>query len=164
MVIDNFGLGGDNMELAQRLLDLIAEGRLIVHAELFADVTMANRRSPLANLQDTAEGLGAMNRHGSRVELDPYMLAALIYLAENNVAGVMTINTMAGTTGHVGGATDPHALGFAVDIQGANYTVNGVANTVIVQRLLDAGFILYRGYEGYLGMHHHLHLSVWNGR
>ena len=158
-------VGGDSRELAQRILDLAAEGRVTLNTGGTTS-NMENRRAVRANIEDTAAGIGAMTPFPvlgggtGRVELSPYLLSAIVYMIEN--FGPFTITTIAGFEGHVGGANDDHALGFAVDIGSSNFMINGRSHQYILNRLTAAGFMVQP--YSYHGDNVHFHLSIHNGR
>ena len=160
------------MELAQRILELAAAGRVTLNTGGTTS-NNENRRSVFANIEDTANGIGAMTPFPQlgggtgRVELDPYMLSAIIYMVEN-MSGTFEITTIAGAThSRYHNAHHPtydeHAAGYAVDFNSSGFIINGYGHTAVLDRLRAAGFVVNIYWGGYHGNEVHFHLSVHNG-
>jgi len=161
-------VNGTRVQLAQQIMTRFraTSGRRILMPEWASNMTMANRRAARANMEDTANGNQATTPFG-RVNLSADMLSAILRISDINANSVIQINAIAGGN-HVGGAQDPHALGFAVDFQSTNHVVNGTSRrpAEILTILEGAGFRTQRNHRGsnYVGDANHFHLEIWNGR
>ncbi|MCL1935380.1 MAG: hypothetical protein FWF57_03260, partial [Defluviitaleaceae bacterium] len=150
-------------------------------------VSHANRTSPFANFEDTANGLMATTRRyfeqnpnnwrtfsggtpAPNVFLSADLLRAILRI--NDRFGTVQINALAGTF-HNGGSLDEHVRGMAVDFQSIGGVVlntgqrpaailNYLENTwgFRTQRNRHENEVFYAG-RGYVGNDRHLHVSIF---
>ncbi|MCL1934837.1 MAG: InlB B-repeat-containing protein, partial [Defluviitaleaceae bacterium] len=174
-------------EILNRYHGTSITGNRIIMRRWADNMTDANRRSAFANIQDTANGLMAETRRfyeenpnnfrtitsgtsAPNVFLSADLLRAILRV--NDRFGNIEITAIAGGA-HFGGSLDEHVRGIGVDFQSNNSIVTGTGqrpesilnyleNTwgFRTQRNRHENEVFYAG-RGYVGVHNHLHLSIF---
>ena len=174
-------------EIINRYRGNSTTGRFIDLRRWADNMTNANRRSALANLEDTANGLMAETRRFYEENPDNFRTitsgtpAANTFLSADLLRAILRINDRFGTvqisalagTFHNGGSLDEHVRGMAVDFQSIGGVVlntgqrpaailNYLENTwgFRTQRNRHENEVFYAG-RGYVGNDRHLHVSIF---
>ncbi|MCL1934854.1 MAG: InlB B-repeat-containing protein [Defluviitaleaceae bacterium] len=174
-------------EIINRYRGNSTTGRFIDLRRWADNMTNANRRSALANLEDTANGLMAETRRfyeenpdnfrtitsgtpAANTFLSADLLRAILRI--NDRFGPIIINEIAGGA-HFGDRNDEHVRGIGVDFQSNNFIVAGTGQRpeVILDYLENTwGFRTQRNHNPnelayaprtYIGIHNHMHLSIF---